>query len=396
MSRAPTDRHRRARGRRRRGVARLRRPVGHRRPRSSSSRSASSSASCSCCGWRTGRRCRCRTRYSWCSRRRSTRRSTRRSSSAPSSISAVLRSPTRSSGWRIRIIVERIVVAAATIVVYDAVRARDRSRRDGGGGAADARRGGARAGPGRSRSAVAPAAPADVLAAGPLGVARDRVVGNAHGDRLPRCRRSRATSASGGRCCSPRRLLAAWYAFERLDSATRRVPADDRGAGDGARVRRHRAARSLATGGGAVVGDGRRARRLGHGHLATSRWPRCCTTSARSRIDEPEDADARSRRRRSRRSRARCCARSSRSRARATSWPATRDDPRRRLAVQVLRVASDYDDLTARDSNEADVAIETLRSAPGYVYDDEGARRARARCQRGPGPGAGPVAHELQ
>jgi hypothetical protein len=46
-------------------------------------------------------------------------------------------------------------------------------------------------------------------------------------------------------------------------------------------------------------------------------------------------------------------------------------DPRRRLAVQVLRVASDYDDLTARDSNEADVAIETLRSAPGYVYDDK-------------------------
>ncbi len=37
--------------------------------------------------------------------------------------------------------------------------------------------------------------------------------------------------------------------------------------------------------------------------------------------------------------------------------------------MQVLRVASDYDDLTARDSTEADVAIETLRSVPGYVYD---------------------------
>jgi len=47
------------------------------------------------------------------------------------------------------------------------------------------------------------------------------------------------------------------------------------------------------------------------------------------------------------------------------------DDPRRRVAVQVLRVASDYDDLTTRDSNEASVAIETLRSAPGYVYDDK-------------------------
>ena len=47
------------------------------------------------------------------------------------------------------------------------------------------------------------------------------------------------------------------------------------------------------------------------------------------------------------------------------------DDPRRRVAVQVLRDASDYDDLTTRDSNEASVAIETLRSAPGYVYDDK-------------------------
>jgi hypothetical protein len=47
------------------------------------------------------------------------------------------------------------------------------------------------------------------------------------------------------------------------------------------------------------------------------------------------------------------------------------DDPRRRVAVQVLRVASDYDDLTARDNNEASIAIETLRSAPGYVYDEK-------------------------
>jgi hypothetical protein len=45
-------------------------------------------------------------------------------------------------------------------------------------------------------------------------------------------------------------------------------------------------------------------------------------------------------------------------------------DPRRRVAVQVLRVASDYDDLTARDGNRSDAAIEMLRSAPGYVYDE--------------------------
>ena len=46
-------------------------------------------------------------------------------------------------------------------------------------------------------------------------------------------------------------------------------------------------------------------------------------------------------------------------------------EPRRRVAVQILRIASDYDDLTARDGNGADVAIETLRSAPGYVYDEK-------------------------
>ncbi len=45
-------------------------------------------------------------------------------------------------------------------------------------------------------------------------------------------------------------------------------------------------------------------------------------------------------------------------------------EPRRRVAVQVLRVASDYDDLTARDSNDEAGAIEILRSAPGYVYDE--------------------------
>src|SRR5207302_1177814 len=103
-------------------------------------------------------------------------------------ISAVLRKSARSSGWRIRIIVERIVVAAATVAVYDAVRA---------------------------------------------SLAR-RVV------------RIRAT---------------------RLGDA--RVPADDRGLGHGAGVRRHRAHRSLATSGGAVVRDGGRARGLGQGHLGS-------------------------------------------------------------------------------------------------------------------------------
>jgi len=43
--------------------------------------------------------------------------------------------------------------------------------------------------------------------------------------------------------------------------------------------------------------------------------------------------------------------------------------PRRRVAVQILRVASDYDDLATPDGRNAGAALETLRSAPGYVYD---------------------------
>ncbi len=46
------------------------------------------------------------------------------------------------------------------------------------------------------------------------------------------------------------------------------------------------------------------------------------------------------------------------------------DDPKRRLAVQVLRIASEYDDLTARDHTPGDLALESLRSAPAYVYDE--------------------------
>ena len=43
--------------------------------------------------------------------------------------------------------------------------------------------------------------------------------------------------------------------------------------------------------------------------------------------------------------------------------------PRRRVAAQILRVASDFDDLTACGGGDPSVAIETLRSAPDYVYD---------------------------
>jgi hypothetical protein len=45
------------------------------------------------------------------------------------------------------------------------------------------------------------------------------------------------------------------------------------------------------------------------------------------------------------------------------------DEPKRRLAVQVLRIASEYDDLTVRDSTSGELALESLRSAPAFVYD---------------------------
>jgi hypothetical protein len=45
------------------------------------------------------------------------------------------------------------------------------------------------------------------------------------------------------------------------------------------------------------------------------------------------------------------------------------EDPKRRLAVQALRLASEYDDLTVRDHVPGDLAVESLRSAPSYVYE---------------------------
>jgi hypothetical protein len=46
------------------------------------------------------------------------------------------------------------------------------------------------------------------------------------------------------------------------------------------------------------------------------------------------------------------------------------DEPRRRLAAQALRLASEYDDLTVRDNVPGELAVESLRSAPSYVYDE--------------------------
>lgn len=62
------------------------------------------------------------------------------------------------------------------------------------------------------------------------------------------------------------------------------------------------------------------------------------------------------------------------------------DEPRRRLSVQVLRVASDFDDLTASGGTSWLDAIEALRSAPGFAYE----RRVLAALERVVSRSAGP------
>ena len=181
---------------------------------------------------------------------------------------------------------------------------------------------------------------------GPPGVARGGVVRDADGDRLPRRRTARASSASGGRCCSRRRCS---------PPGTRSSGSTRRRSRTGRRSRRWRWRRSSAGSCprghaervAALVGvDGRPARPVGDTISTTSRWRRCCTTSVRSRSTTPK----------------------SRGRpephevAAVTSSDAARDPAagrRRRhrrgrqsttiaagLAVQVLRLASEYDDLT--------------------------------------------------
>ena len=106
-------------------------------------------------------------------------------------ISALLRFSDRESGWRVQVMVERLVVAAGTIAVYDGLRAL--TNHDETVAAVLLTLG----------AAAASQLPLDlaarwVLRLQPtfsgrtrLGVARDRVVGDADGDRIPRGRRSR-------------------------------------------------------------------------------------------------------------------------------------------------------------------------------------------------------------
>ena len=282
-------------------------------------------------------------------------------------ISAVLRISHRSSGWRVQIMVEHIMVAAGTIVVYDAVGALTHHDETVNtvlltlGAAALAQipvdlaaRWILQLQPtftARTRLAwLAIASSGMLMAVGYRGVNGDGQVG------------------IWGPLLFSTPLLAAWYAFERLDSATRAYRqtiealalAPELGgivpAGHSQRVAALSAGMASALGvGGHDALDLEMAALLHHLGQVT--------------IDEPEDptqpippsevAAVTS-----------AMLREIKPLAGAGDIVAgDANDPRRRLAVQVLRVASDYDDLTARDSNEADVAIETMRSAPGYVYD---------------------------
>jgi hypothetical protein len=282
-------------------------------------------------------------------------------------ISAVLRISHRSSGWRVQIMVERIMVAAGTIVVYDVVGAlmhHDETVNTvlltlGAAALAQipvdlAARWILQLQPAftaRTRLAwLAIASSGMLMAVGYRGVNGDGQVG------------------IWGPLLFSTPLLAAWYAFERLDSATRAYRqtiealalAPELGgivpAGHSQRVAALSAEMAGALGvGGHDALDLEMAALLHHLGQVT--------------IDEPEDptqpippsevAAVTS-----------AMLREIKPLAGAGDIVAgDANDPRRRLAVQVLRVASDYDDLTARDSNEADVAIETMRSAPGYVYD---------------------------
>ena len=182
---------------------------------------------------------------------------------------------------------------------YDARRASlTRPRRDRRRGAVRARRRRGRAGSRRPRGALGRCGSQPSFSArGRARVAGDRVVGHAHGDRLPRRRRRRARSASGDRCCSPRRCSRPGTrsngstprrcAYRQTIEALAMAPELGGIVPPGHSQR-------VAT---LVVGDGGDARRLGARHVATSRWRRCCTTSVRSRSTSPKTRAAPIRRR---------------------------------------------------------------------------------------------------
>jgi hypothetical protein len=278
-------------------------------------------------------------------------------------VSIVLRSGTRGSTWRLTLFIERIAVAAATFgayrVVWDAVDHRETVAAVLG--------------------ALAAAAAAQVI----VDVAMRKVL-RLGATFSPRGRLAWLVIASSGMLMAigyrgvdgdgrigiwgpllfATPLLAAWYAFERLDSATRSyrqtiealAMAPELGglvpAGHAQRV----AAIASAVGdelglSPSDVHDLEMAALLHHLGQVTLDQPEggfsevATVTSTMMREIRPLAAAG-------------------------DIVGGDTDDPKRRLAVQALRIASEYDDLTVRDHTPNEVAIESLRSAPAYVYDD--------------------------
>jgi hypothetical protein len=284
-------------------------------------------------------------------------------------ISLLLRLSDRSSGWRLPIMAERLVVAAATIAVYDGFRALTN----------------------HAETVVAVLLTLGAAAAAQIPVdLTARWVLRLRPTFSPRARLAwLAISSSGmlmaigyrgvdgmgrvgiwGPLLFSTPLLGAWYAFERLDSAT-------------LAYRQTIEALAMAPEFGGIVPPGHSQRVaalssamaaiLGVSAHDTSDLEMAALLHhlGQVTIDEPDDfvrgippgevAAVTS-----------TMLREIKPLAAAGDIVAgDASEPRRRVAVQILRVASDYDDLTARDGNAADVSIETLRSAPGYVYDEK-------------------------
>ena len=284
-------------------------------------------------------------------------------------ISALLRLSDRESGWRVPIMFERLVVAAGTIAVYDGLRTV--THHD------------------ETVAAVLLTLLAAAAAQLPLDLGV-RLIFRLRPTLSPRARLAWLAIASSGMLMAigyrgvggrgqvgiwgpllfATPLLAAWYAFERLDSATRAY-----------RQTIESLAMAPEFGGIVPPGHSRRVATLAVAMAGTLNVPAQDTSDlemaallhhlGQVTIDEPEDlshpipasevASVTS-----------TMLREIKPLAGAGDIVAgDAADPRRRVAVQVLRIASDYDDLTARDGNDENVAIETLRSAPGYVYDDK-------------------------
>jgi len=282
-------------------------------------------------------------------------------------ISAVLRLSDRESGWRVQIMVERIVVAGATIGVYDAVRSLTHHEETVG--------------------VVLFALGAAAVAQLPVDLATRRML-RLHPTFSARTRLAWLAIASSGMLMAigyrgvggkgqigiwgpllfSTPLLAAWYAFERLDSATRAY-------------RQTIEALAMAPEFGGIVppGHSQRVAALSSALAHELGIPAADTSDleiaallhhlGQVTIDESEDPlhpiPA-----------SEVAAVTSAMLREIKPLAAAGDivagdaaDPRRHVAVQILRVASEYDDLTARDGNDARVAIETLRSAPSYIYD---------------------------